>query len=107
VVRVVFGSVTIETRAAADPVLLPPDEPLLGAAEPTRRMESDTVAALAASLIGAACLLVAAVGLIELCVAPFGAGAVIAAAVGAGAIMTVLLASAAWVWRVDRMRRGL
>jgi CBS-domain-containing membrane protein len=99
--------VTLETRAAADPVLLPSDEPFLSEAEPTRRIESDTVAALAASLVGAACVLVAAVGLIEVCVAPLGAGAVIAAAVSAGAIMTVLLASAVWAWRVDRMGRGL
>jgi len=99
--------VTSETRAAADLALLSPAEPLLTESEPPRRMESDTVAALAASLVGAVCVLVAAVSVIELCVAPLGAVAVIAAAVGAGAIVTVLLASAAWAWRVDRMGRGL
>ena len=77
-----------------------------GVRDRPQRMEADTVAAIACSLVGVVCVLASAVGLIALLVAPLGAGAVVLASVAAGAVATAVLAGGVWAWVIDRRGRA-
>lgn len=74
--------------------------------EGRRRLEVDTVAAIAATVVGVVCVLVSAVGLIALFVAPLGATAVILCAVASAAVATLLLGGGVWVWTAERRFRS-
>ncbi|MFP3466120.1 hypothetical protein [Leifsonia sp. SIMBA_070] len=78
---------------------------ILAQPEKARRLEPDTMGAMAAAVVGAACVLASSTLLIALYVAPAGVAAVVAASVGAGLLVTVLTAGAVWAWAGDRRGR--
>lgn len=98
---------TNEIRRATA-VDLPPDAPVI-VDEPQRprRLDADTMFAIAATIIGASCILVSAIALISACVVPLGVTATVVAAVTAAAIAAVLPVGALWVWILERSDRQL
>jgi len=72
-----------------------------------RRMDRDTMFAIAATIIGASCVLVSAIALISVCVVPLGVTATVFAVATAAAIAAVLLVGGFWVWMLERSDRRL
>jgi hypothetical protein len=72
-----------------------------------RRMDRDTMFAIAATIIGVSCVLLSAIGLISVCVAPVGVTATVFAVATAAAIVAVLLVGGFWVWMLERSDRRL
>lgn len=75
---------------------------LLDAPQRSRRLEADTAAAIAASVVGALCVIACAVGLIREFLQPLGTGPVLVAGVLTGIVTTMLLAGGVWAWLHDR-----
>jgi CBS-domain-containing membrane protein len=99
--------VTDDIRTEFPTALSSREHDVLDVPERAQRMEADTVAAIAAAVVGVVCVLAAAVGVIALYVAPLGAGAVVLSSVVAGAVATTLLAGGVWAWFTDRRGRGV
>ncbi|RDV46122.1 hypothetical protein DOE76_02920 [Leifsonia sp. ku-ls] len=79
---------------------------LLDAPARPGRLEADTAAAIAASTVGALCVIVCAVGLIRVYVEPAGALPVVLAGIVTGVIVCALVAGGVWAWLRDRAHRA-
>jgi hypothetical protein len=99
--------VTNDIRTELPTALSSREHYILGVPERAQRLEADTVAAIAAAVVGVVCVPASAVGVIALYVAPLGTAAVVLASVATGAVATMLLSGGIWAWFTDRRGRGV